>query len=372
MNNNKIYLKSIPVLAVLLVLVLSAPLQAARVKDLATVEGVRTNQLVGYGLVVGLNGTGDKSSARFTTQTVLNMLERLGVFLDQSKISVKNVAAVIVTADLEPFARAGSKLDVLVSSIGDATSLSGGTLLMAPLRGADGQVYAVAQGPLLVGGFQVTGQTGSTAAKNHPTVGRIPQGATVERELEYTINDLGQIMITLDKGDFTTAQRMVEAINDNLGGKYAIALDHSTIQLHVPPTYLGDVVGLMAKVEGTPVDPDAVAKVVVDERNGTIVMGANVRIATCAVAHGSLSIQVRESLEVSQPLPFSEGETTVVPETDIRIAETDNNLILLETGVTLGSVVDALNAIGATPRDLIAILQSLKAAGALQARLEII
>ena len=346
--------------------------EAARIKDLATIEGVRSNQLVGYGLVVGLNGTGDKSSTRFTVQSVVNMLERLGVHIESGTVGVKNVAAVIVTADLEPFARAGSRLDVLVSSIGDASSLNGGTLLMTPLRGADGQVYAVAQGPLLVGGFQVSGETGSSASKNHPTVGRIPQGASVEKELEYTINDLERIMITLDKGDFSTADRIAGAVNRDLGGNYAMALDHSTVQLHVPPSYLGDVVGLLAKVEGTQVEPDAVAKVIVDERTGTIVMGSNVRISTCAVAHGSLSIQVKESLQVSQPLPFSEGETVVVPQTDIQVTEQDNRLMLLDPGVSLGEVVDALNAIGATPRELIAILQSLKAAGALQARLEII
>ena len=360
--------------AILLVLLVLLPRtgQAARVKDLTTIEGVRINQLVGYGLVVGLNGTGDKSSTKFTTQSVMNMLERLGVHIESSKVNVKNVAAVIVTADLEPFARAGSRLDVLVSSIGDASSLNGGTLLMTPLLGADGQIYAVAQGPLLVGGFQVTGESGTTAAKNHPTVGRIPQGATVEKELEYTINDLGQIRITLDKGDFSTASRIVKAVNKDLDGQYAIALDHSTIQLHVPPNYLGDVVGLMAKVEGINVEPDAVAKVIVDERTGTIVMGSNVRISTCAVAHGSLSIQVKESQEVSQPMPFSQGQTVVTPETDIQVTEQDRRLMLLDPGVSLGEVVDALNAIGATPRELIAILQSLKAAGALQARLEII
>ena len=360
--------------ALLLILLVSLPQPArsARVKDLTTIEGVRVNQLVGYGLVVGLNGTGDKSSTRFTAQSVVNMLERLGVHIEGGNVGVKNVAAVIVTADLEPFARAGSRLDILVSSIGDSSSLNGGTLLMTPLKGADGQIYAVAQGPLLVGGFQVTGESGSSASKNHPTVGRIPQGATVEKELEYTINDLGRIMITLDKGDFSTASRIVEAVNNNLGGQYAIALDYSTIQLHVPPNYLGDVVGLLAKVEGTTVEPDAVAKVIVDERTGTIVMGSSVRISTCAVAHGSLSIQVKESLEVSQPLPFSEGETVVVPQTDIQVTEQDRRLMMLDPGISLGEVVDALNAIGATPRELIAILQSLKAAGALQARLEII
>jgi flagellar P-ring protein precursor FlgI len=292
----------------------SPPAQAIRVKDLATVEGVRVNQLVGYGLVVGLNGTGDKSSTRFTNQTVINMLERLGVHIDPGAIGIKNVAAVVVTANLEAFARIGSKLDVLVNSIGDATSLTGGTLLMTPLKGADGEVYAVAQGPLLVGGFQVTGATGSTASKNHPTVGRIPQGATVEKELEYTINDMGQLKLTLDKQDFSTAAKIVKAINDKLKGQYALAMDAATIQLQVPPQYQGDVVGLMAAVEDAQVAPDTVARVVIDERNGTIVMGQDVRISTVAVAHGALSIQVRETPEVSQPLPFSQGQTTVVPD----------------------------------------------------------
>ena len=348
------------------------PVQAARIKDLALIEGVRPNQLIGYGLVVGLNGTGDKSSTQFTVRSVLNMLQRLGVQLDESRIQVKNVAAVVVTTELLPFARVGSRLDVLVSSLGDATSLTGGTLLLTPLKGVDDRVYALSQGPLLVGGFQVAGDTGTAATKNHPTVGRIPQGATVEREIEYTINDLQEILITLDKPDFTTATRMAGGINQQLGGIYAQAIDAGTIKLTTPPDRMGDMVGLIAQIEEINVIPDTVAKVIVDERTGTVVMGSNVTISTVAVAHGNLSILVKESFEVSQPLPFSEGETIVVPETEIEIFEEEQQLILLDPGVTIASVVEALNAIGATPRDLIAILQSLKAAGALQAQLEII
>jgi len=356
-----------------LVILLAAPAaQAARIKDLAVIEGVRGNQLIGYGLVVGLNGTGDKASTRFTVRSILNMLERLGVHIDQTNIQVKNVAAVVVTAELPPFARVGSRLDVLVSSLGDASSLSGGTLLLTPLNGIDGQVYALSQGPLLVGGFQVSGASGTTASKNHPTVGRIPNGATVEREVEYTINDRSEIMITLDRSDFTTTNRMAQAINKELGANQAVALDASTVQVSVPQEYLGSLVGLMARLEELQVEPDALAKVVVDERTGTVVMGSQVRVSTVAVAHGGLSIQVQESLEVSQPLPFTEGETTVTPESRVQVTEEDRKLMLLEPGVSIGSLVQALNAIGATPRDLIAILQSLKAAGALQAQLEII
>ncbi len=371
MRSKKLYLKLIVALVALAVMAGATSAQAARIKDLATIEGVRPNQLIGYGLVVGLNGTGDKSSTKFTVQSVTNMLERLGVHIDQTTIQVKNVAAVVVTADLPPFARVGSKLDVLISSLGDASSLMGGTLLMTPLKGVDGQIYALAQGPVLVGGFAVTGEA-ATAAKNHPTVARIPHGATVERELEYDINDLAEIRIALDKPDFTTAKRMAAAINKHLGDSYAVPLDAGTINLKVPAKDMGAMVELLAGVEMLEVQPDQVAKVIIDERTGTIVMGAHVRLSTVAVAHGSLSIQIRETQEVSQPLPFSEGETVVSPETQIQVQEEERKLMLLKPGVTIGSVVAALNAIGATPRDLISILQSLKAAGALQAHLEVI
>lgn len=352
-------------------LLTGSPLEAARIKDVALVEGVRTNQLIGYGLVIGLNGTGDKAGTRFTVQSVVNMLERLGVHIDQANLQVKNVAAVVVTAELPPFARVGSRMDVLVSSLGDATSLAGGTLLLTPLLGVDKQIYGLAQGSLLVGGFQVTGAA-ATVAKGHPTVGRIPRGATVEREVEYSINELNQIKISLEQPDFITIKRMVEAINQNLGDSYAQALDPGSIQLTVPANFTGNVVGLMAQIEELEIQPDVVAKVVVDERNGTVVMGAQVRLSPVAVAHGTLSVMVRERAEVSQPLPFAEGETVVVPETEIVVGEQERKLMLLQPGVTINSLVNALNAIGATPRDLIAILQALKAAGALKAKLEII
>lgn len=350
----------------------AGPVRAARIKDIADVEGVRPNQMIGYGLVVGLNGTGDKNNTRFTVQSVINMLERLGVHINNSSLQVKNVAAVVVTADLTPFTRVGGRVDVLVSSIGDATSLTGGTLLLTPLLGVDGQVYAMAQGPLLVGGFAVGGASGSSAGKNHPTVGRIPSGGIVERETPYAINDKSEIQIALHTSDFITATRMVDQINKALNGDFARALDPGTLQLAAPKEYEGRIVDLVARIEQLPVRVDHAAKVVVDERTGTVVMGSNVRISTVAVAHGNISIQVQENQDVSQPMPFSEGETVVVPETEVKVSEEKKKLVVLDPGVTIASLVDAVNAIGATPRDLISILQSLKAAGALHAKLEII
>ncbi len=349
-------------------LLLNPVTYAARLKDLITIEGVRSNQLVGYGLVVGLNGSGDGDQTKFTVQSVVNMLERFGIKVDRSQVKLKNVAAVMVTAELPPFVRQGQKLDVLVSSIGDAKSLQGGTLLLTPLRGPDGQVYALAQGPVSVGGF-VAGGAAGTVQKNHPTVGRIPGGAIVEKEVPINFNGKSVLHISFREADFSTVVQAAEAINSYLGGPYATALDGRTIALTVPPKYQGHVVKLLADIGSLSIEPDVPARVVIDERTGTVVMGENVRISKVAIAHGNLSVQIREQPIVSQPPPFSPGATVVVPRTEITTKEEKARLVVIEEGASVGDLVRALNAVGATPRDLISIFQAIKAAGALQAEL---
>ncbi len=355
----------------ILVLLAAGPAGAVRIKDMASFKGVRGNKLVGYGLVVGLNGTGDKSATTFTVQGLTNMLTRMGVKVTPNQVKVKNVAAVMVTADLPPFARVGQRIDVTLSSLGDATSLGGGTLIMTPLKGLDGRTYVVAQGPVSVGGFLAAGEAASVR-KNHPTVGRIPRGGTVERELPFAFKDLNQLEITLNTPDFTTAARVAAAINRGVSGVKARALDPSTVKVTLPPAAAVDRVGLMAKMENLEVRPDTSAKVVVDERTGTVVMGEAVRISKVAITSGSLSISITETAQVSQPLPFAQGQTVVTPQTEVRVGEQKKGLRVVDGGVSIGEVVKALNALGATPRDLITILQAIKAAGALQADLEII
>ncbi|RPJ74158.1 MAG: flagellar basal body P-ring protein FlgI [Desulfobacteraceae bacterium] len=352
---------------------MAVELQAARIKDLAAFRGVRANQLVGYGLVVGLAGSGDSDDAKFMLQSLSSMLEKMGVTVKPEDIEVKNVAAVIVTAELPPFARLGSRLDVLVNSLGNAKSLQGGTLLMTPLKGADGLVYAVSQGPISTGGFTVGANTGDKVQKNFTTVGRVAQGGLVEREIPFTLNHKDSLTLSLHRPDFTTATRMAQAINESLSAGAARAQDSGTVQVAVPPIYLGDMARLIAAVESVNVIPDSVSRVVINERTGTVIMGESVRIATVAIAHGNLSVQIRTSLNVSQPLPFSRtGETVVTPETQTMVQEGRAPLYVMPEGVSIGEVVRALNALGVTPRDLISILQALKAAGALQAELEII
>ncbi|HDG98415.1 MAG TPA: flagellar basal body P-ring protein FlgI [Desulfobacterales bacterium] len=364
-------LKSVVLFTVVLVLLTTGYSGAARLKDIASLKGVRANQLVGYGLVVGLNGTGDGAGTKFTIQSLVNMMERMGIHTLADEVKVSNVAAVMVTADLPPFARVGSKLDVLVSSIGDAKSLQGGTLLLTPLKGADNKVYAVAQGPLIVGGFASSGQAGGGVQKNHPTVGRIPGGATVEREIPFHFDRMRSLVISLNDPDFTTALRVSESINKELGSAVAYAADAGTIRLKVPEAYTHNLVGLVAKLEQLRVQPDSKAKIILDERTGTVVMGENVRISSVAIAHGNLSVQIKETKEVSQPPPFSQGQTVVTNNSEVNVTEEGKKLILMPEGATLGEVVRALNAIGVTPRDLIAVFQAIKAAGALQADLEI-
>jgi flagellar P-ring protein precursor FlgI len=345
---------------------------AVRIKDIAEINGVRDNQLVGYGLVVGLDGTGDGKKSLFTVQSMVAMLEKMGISVNAGDIAVSNVAAVMATAELPPFAKAGGRIDVLVNSIGDAKNLQGGTLLMTPLKAANGDVYAVAQGPVNTGGFSASGSGGSVQ-KNFPTVGRVIGGALVEREIDLDLNSRRQLTLSLRQPDFTTVSRMAEAINTLFYDRIAAAQDAGTVQLKVPMAYLGNIVGLVAMIESLDVQPDITARVVINERTGTVVMGENVRISTIAIAHGNLSIVIKESPQVSQPLPFSEkGETVVTPDTEINVQEEENQLVLMPSGVSIGDVVNALNALGVSPRDLIAIFQAIKAAGALQAELEVI
>lgn len=350
-----------------------SPASGARIKDIASFKGVRTNQLVGYGLVVGLNGTGDGSGTKFTAQSLVNMMERLGIHTLSDQVKVANVAGVMVTADLPPFARKGNKVDVLISSIGDAKSLQGGTLLMTSLKGADNNVYAVAQGPLLVGGFASAGAAGGGVQKNHPTVARIPGGAIIEREIPFNFNELDNLTIALNQPDFTTALRVSKAINLQLGTPIANPMDAGTVKIDVPESYRENMVDLVASLEQIHIHPDMEAKIILSERTGTVIMGENVRIAPVAIAHGNLSVQIKERSQVEQPLPFSQGQTVVSPDSNISIQEENNRLLMLEAdSASLGSVVKALNAIGVSPRDLITVFQAIKASGALQAELEII
>jgi flagellar P-ring protein precursor FlgI len=365
----------------------------ARLKDIASIKGIRTNQLIGYGLVVGLNGSGDKGGTDFTIQGLANMLERMGIRVSAEDLKVNNVAAVMVNATLPPFARIGKKIDVIVSSIGDAKNLQGGTLLLTPLKGVDGKIYALAQGPLSIGGFSTGGAAGGGVTKNHPTVGRISGGATVEREIPLSLRDKSELTVILNSPDFTTAARVAHMVNEKLGDSFAEPIDSGTIAIKIPDYYREKVVQLLAAVEDVEVIPDSVAKVIVSEKTGTVVIGENVRVQTVAVAHGNLSIQIKETKRVSQPLPFAPrppaegatptqneegvivapgGSTVVTPESEVAVEEEDNRLLLVPKGRTIGDLVRALNAIGVTPRDLITILQAMKAAGALQAELEII
>ena len=348
------------------------PGAVSRIKDIADFEGVRDNLLVGYGLVVGLNGTGDTlRNSVFTRESLTSMLERLGVSTRGANLNTKNVAAVMVTATLPPFARQGTRIDVTVSALGDAKSLLGGTLLVTPLVGADGEVYAVAQGPLAVGGFQAQGEA-ETVTKGVPTVARIPAGAIVEREVDFALNDLRELRLSLRNPDFTTAIRMARAINDKLGPGTAVVADSATVVLTVPAAYRGRTAVLLAELEQLPVEPDQPARIVIDESSGIIVIGEKVRISRVAIAQGNLTVRVTETPEVSQPPPFSPGETREVPRTEVVVdEEPGRRLAILESGVTLEELVDGLNALGVGPRDIIAIIQAIRQAGALQAEIEV-
>ncbi|HET7334607.1 MAG TPA: flagellar basal body P-ring protein FlgI [Rhizomicrobium sp.] len=361
-------------LAALLVL---APIQAfaySRVKDLVDVEGIRDNMLVGYGLVVGLNGTGDSlRNAPFTQQSIQTMLERLGVNTRGETMQTKNVAAVMVTANLPAFSGQGSRIDISVSALGDAKSLQGGTLLVTPLFGADGNIYALGQGPVAVGGFSAKG-AGASVTRGVPTAGRISNGAVIERETGYKLADNKDLKLTLRNPDLTTASRIADAVNRYLGLNVATANNPATVSLAVPANYPKGVVGLLTDVQQLKITPDDQAKVVIDEQSGVIVMGSDVRISKVAIAQGNLTIRVTETPQVSQPNPFSAtGQTTTVPRTQIQVDDSKGNkMTILNQGVSLQKLVDGLNALGVGPRDIISILQAIKAAGALQADIEVI
>jgi flagellar P-ring protein FlgI len=344
---------------------------ASRIKDVVEFEGVRENMLVGYGLVVGLNGTGDSlRNSPFTRQSLEAMLERLGVNVRDANLNTKNVAAVMVTAKLPAFAAAGSPVDVSVSAMGDAKSLQGGSLLVTPLLGADGQAYAVAQGTVATGSISAQGASGSSVSKGVPTAGRIAGGALVEREIGFQLAAMSQLRMTLRNPDFTTAQRIAEAVNSKFPGS-AFAENPTIVAVRAPAGQ--DMASFMSLVENLPVQPDNAAKVVIDEVNGVIVMGENVRVSTVAIAQGNLTITIGEYPQVSQPAPFSRGgETVIVPQSDVQVdEETGKQFITLKDGASLASLVTGLNALGVTPRDMISILQTIKAAGALQAEIEV-
>jgi flagellar P-ring protein precursor FlgI len=345
---------------------------ASRIKDLANIEGVRENQLIGYGLVVGLNGTGDTiNNSPFTRQSITAMLERLGVNIRGQNLNLKNVAAVMVTANLPAFSTQGTRIDVTASALGDAKNLTGGTLLVTPLLGADGNVYAVAQGSLAISGFAAQGEAASIT-RGVPTVGRISNGAIIEREIDFALNRLTQIRLALRNPDFTTSKRIAAAINDFLGSPTAEPIDPATVQVTVPKQYTNNVVALLVEIEQLQIEPDLAAKIIIDERSGVIVMGRDVRVSMVAVSQGNLTVTISEAPQVSQPLPFARGRTVVTPRSRVGVVEDGKKLAVVQEGVSLQQLVDGLNALGIGPRDLITILQAVKAAGAIQADLEVL
>jgi len=365
-------------LAVASVAAIGAPVAATpawanpRIKDVADFEGVRDNQLVGYGLVVGLAGTGDSlRNSPFTRQSLAAMLERLGVNSTNGNLNTRNVAAVMVTSNLPPFASQGSRIDVTVSAMGDARSLAGGQLLVTPLMGADQQVYAVAQGPLAIGGFAASGASGSSVTRGVPTAGRIASGALVEREINFDIADRQDLRLSLRNPDFTTAQHIASAINASVGGDVAHASSPGSVELHRPDGYTGDMVSLIGSIENLEVAVDNPARIVIDESSGIVVMGDNVRVSTVAIAQGNLTISVTEDPFVSQPSPLSHGTTQVVPQSGVNVDEDKGGLVVVPGGVPLRQLVNGLNALGVSPRDMISILQALKTAGAIQADIEV-
>jgi flagellar P-ring protein FlgI len=385
------HFKKVLLIVLLIFVIVPSAGYSARIKDITSIKGIRQNQLLGYGLIIGLNGTGDKGGTKFTIQGLVNMLEHMGVHVDPDEVKVKNVAAVVVSAKLPPFARIGKKIDVTLSSIGDAKSLQGGTLLLTPLKGVDGKVYALAQGPVSIGGYSAGGAAGGGVTKNHPTVGKISGGANIEKEIPLSIMSQNEMTIMLNNPDFNTADRAAKAINLQIGENVAKPIDPGTLKFRIPEKFQNNVVNLIAQIGEIQVEPDSIAKVIVNEKTGTVVVGENVRIQKVAVAHGNLSINIKENKNVSQPQPFAPsgegvapqqmqdgtvvapgGSTVVTSESQVAVAEENSRLLLIPKGRTIGELVNALNAIGVTPRDLITILQAIKAAGALQGELEII
>src|ERR1700722_1813202 len=361
-------------LAISIAIVLAAPAHAERIKDIATVAGVRANQLVGYGLIVGLDGTGDQTSqAPFTIQSILNMLAKFGVTIPpNTNPQLKNVAAVTIHAELPPFSKTGQTIDVTVSSIGNAGSLRGGSLLMTPLRGLDGEVYAFAQGSLVVSGFGVNGKDGSRVSVNVPSSGRIPNGAIVEREVPTSFAGSPFLVLNLNTPDFTTAARLAEGINKTLGGGTAQALDEVSIKV-AAPSDANQRIAYISQIEGLEIEPgEAPARVIVNSRTGTVVISSHVRVMPAAVAHGSLSVTITERQDVSQPNAFSNGETVVTPRTSLDVQQGESRMFVFKAGVNLDEIVRAVNQVGAAPGDLVAILEALKEAGALRAELIVI
>ncbi len=348
--------------------------KTSRIKDIVDIEGVRDNQLIGYGLVVGLNGTGDGlGNSPFTQQSLTAMLERLGVNVRGQNMNTGNVAAVMVTATLPPFTNQGSRIDVNISALGDASSLLGGTLLVTPLLAADGEVYAVAQGEVNIAGFSVGGDA-AQLTQNIPTAGRVPSGGIVEREIDFQLEELQQVRLALRNPDFTTSRRIAQAINGFTNARLAKSENAASVLLRRPTNYDGTIVDLITDIEQLPIQPDQPARVVISERSGVIVMGADVRVSSVAIAQGNLTLRVDETPQVSQANPFADqGETVIVPRTNVsaEVGE-DTKLAVLETGVTLQELVTGLNQLGVRPRDIITILQAIKAAGALQAEIEVL
>jgi len=341
-----------------------------RLKDIATFEGVRDNQLIGYGIIVGLEGTGDTTQNKFTFQSMSNMLDKMGLTLEPTAFQMRNTAAVAVTATLPPFSRVGSKIDVTVSSIGSAKSIQGGILLITPLKAADGNVYAVAQGPISIGGYNAS-QTGAGVTKNHATVGRIPNGALIEKEVPYDFSTQNYFTMVMQQSDFTTTTRAVNNINKAFGN-VAAAVDSRTIKIMIPDKYTREKVLMASMLENLVVSPDSLAKVVVNERTGTIVFGENVRLSRVALAHGSITINIRNQQVVSQPNPLAGGQTVITNQPETTVTESEARFTVMDDTPKISDVVKTLNSLGVTPRDIIAILQAIKSAGALQAELEII
>ncbi|WP_022851131.1 flagellar basal body P-ring protein FlgI [Limisalsivibrio acetivorans] len=352
----------------IILLTASASWGNVKIRDLTSVEGIRDNQILGYGLIVGLNGTGDKTGTQFTIQSMVNMLERMGITVDKDQVKVKNVAAVMVTAKLPPFAKPGSKIDVVVSSIGDANSLEGGTLLMTPLSGANGEVYAVAQGPISVGGMNVSAG-GASATKNHPTVGMIPNGGLVEQSVSFKMNT-DHFNLAFDDYNLSNVVKAKSAINAYIGAEVASIQSPTSLRVDIPEVFRESFYDFLDTVLSIQINPASQAKVVVDERTGTIVMGSDVRLSTVAVSHGNLTITISSTVEAERNLlnPEEENETQ---NTDIEVTEEDSNLMIVPEGVSISDLVKALNSIGVTPRDLISVLQAIKAAGALHGDLEV-
>ncbi len=347
--------------------------EGARLKDFASIEGVRDNQLIGYGIVVGLAGTGDKQLTLFSTQTLSNLLQRMGVTVNPTAMQVHNMASVMVTATLPPFAQPGTRIDVTAAAIGDASNLQGGILLLVPLKAANGETYAVAQGPIITGGF-VAGRGGNSETKNHPTVGRSPDGAIVERT-PPSLQPSSHLKLQLRQSDFTTATRVVEAINKHFaspGMPVARAESSGLLVVDVPPSYSTRPVEFISEMESLTVDADRPAKIVINERTGTIVMGKDVKITPVAIMHGALSVEIRTKLEASQPGPLSNGQTVVVPQVSVAAQDAKAKSLVLQKGATVEELVRALQAIGSTPRDVVAILQAMRSAGALEAEIEVI